>query len=164
MRSRKPILIVIVAVILLGILYVKFGMKLGSKHFKTYEEFRSYAFTRTDIGLPEGAEDPEFYFTNSLSEYCSIYAFTLKGNDYKKFMNTQAVRKNTEWYGKSVSEALAADSELSGSIPFNEVINDSIYNYEFIEYSPMGAGKHGSGMAVNPNTGRVVVFTQGRSF
>ena len=164
MRSRKPILIVIVAVILLGILYVKFGMKLGSKHFKTYEEFRSYAFTRTDIGLPEGAEDPEFFFTNSLSEYCSIYAFTLKGNDYKKFMNAQAVRKNTEWYGKSVSEALAADSELSGSIPFNEVINDSIYNYEFIEYSPIGAGKHGSGMAVNPNTGRVVVFTQGRSF
>lgn len=163
MRSRKPILIVIVAVILLGILYVKFGMKLGSKHFKTYEEFRSYAFTRTDIGLPEGAEDPEFYFKNELSDYCSIYAFTLKGNDYKKFMNAQAVRKDTEWYGKSVSEALAADSELSVSIPFNEVINDSIYNYEFIEYSPMDAGKHGSGMAVNPNTGRVVVFTQGRS-
>ena len=164
MRNKKPIFIVIVAVILLGILYVKFGMKLGSKHFKTYEEFKSYAFTRTDIGLPEGAEDPEFYFTNELSDYCSIYAFTLKGNDYKKFISAQAVRKNTEWYGKSVSEVLAADSELSGSIPFNEVINDSIYNFEFIEYSPIGAGKHGSGIAVNPNTGRVVVFTQGRSF
>ena len=90
MRSKKPILIVIVAVILLGALYAKFGMKLGSKHFKSYEEFRSYAYTRTDVGLPEGAEDAEFYFTNSLSEYCSIYAFTLKGNDYKNFMNRQS--------------------------------------------------------------------------
>ena len=164
MRSKKPILIVIVAVILLGILYVKFGMKLGSKHFKTYEEFRSYAFTRTDVGMPEGAEDAQFYFTNSLSEYCSIYAFTLKGNDYNKFINGKAVRKNTEWYGKSVSEALASGSELSGNIPFNEVISDSIYNYEFIEYTPMGSGKHGAGIAVNPNTGRIVVFTQGRTF
>ena len=164
MRSKKPILIVIVAVILLGILYVKFGMKLGSKHFKTYEDFRSYAFTRTDVGMPEGAEDAQFYFTNSLSEYCSIYAFTLKGNDYNKFINGKAVRKNTEWYGKSVSEALASGSELSGNIPFNEVISDSIYNYEFIEYTPMGSGKHGAGIAVNPNTGRIVVFTQGRTF
>lgn len=164
MRSKKPILIVIAAVILLGVLYAKFGMKLGSKHFKTYQEFRSYAYTRTDVGMPEGAEDPEFYFTNSLSEYCSIYAFTLKDNDYKEFMNRQAVRKDTEWYGKNVSEALADDSELSDNIPFNEVINDSIYNYEFIEYTPMGSGKHGAGIAVNPNTGRVVVFTQGRSF
>ena len=164
MRSKKPIIIVIVAVILLGALYAKFGMKLGSKHFKSYEEFRSYAYTRTDVGLPEDAKDAEFYFTNSLSEYCSIYAFTLKGNDYKNFMNRQSVRKDTEWYGKSVSEALASGSELSNNIPFNEVINDNIYNYEFIEYSPMGSGKHGSGMAVNPNTGRIVVFTQGRMF
>ena len=164
MRSKKPILIVIVAVILLGVLYVKFGMKLGSKHFNSYEDFRSYAYTRTDVGMPEGAEDAQFYFTNSISEYCSIYAFTLKGNDYKKFMNTRSAYKNNEYYGMSVSEALASESEISKNIPFNEVIGDSISNYEFIEYSPMGAGKHGSGMAVNPNTGRVVVFTQGRTF
>lgn len=164
MRSKKTILIVIVAVILIGVLYAKFGMKLGSKHFNTYADFRSYAYTRTDVGMPEGAEDAKFYFTNSLSEYCSIYAFTLNGNDYKTFINGKAAYKNTEYYGMSVSEALASESEISKNIPFNEVINDSINNYEFIEYSPMGSGKHGGGMAVNPNTGRVVVFTQGRMF
>lgn len=176
MKKKNLIPIIIIAVILLVFVYCKFGLKIGSRHFDTYEEYTANAPVRGErIGLPEGAEDAEFFYKNSGIGYSSMYAFTLKGNNYQQFINGLVREHNLDvdeaashgysrWYGMTVAESLTIDYELDRfpvNLPFDEVIHDDIKNYEIILYSPMGTGTSGSGIVANPNTGRIVVYCQG---
>ena len=63
-----------------------------------------------------------------------------------------------------VSDAANIDYELNRfpvHLPFDKVIDDNINDYVIIVYSPVGTGTSGCGIIANPDTGRIVVYSEG---
>ena len=175
-KTRIPliILLVIAGMFLLG----RFGFNLGSREYRSYEEFRRNAYLRLTVDIPEGATDQRFFSNNSGIGKYSLYAFTLDKEGYDKFIRSMVVKYNLEcspeddnakygyaqYYMKKPGDVQYPGSE-GDSFPLNlkydKVIDDNIRSYSIILFNPMYSGTSSSALVANPVTGRIVVMNKG---
>ena len=170
-EKKIPLIIILVAagLFLLG----RFGLKLGSWEFDSYEKFRKTAYVRFSVDIPEGAADQKFFCNNSGVRRYSLYAFTLDKDGYDKLIRSMVEKYHVEsnpesayaqYYLKKAGEVYNPNS-VADSFPINlrydKVINDDISSYTIILYSPMHSGSSCSAMVANPVTGRIVVMNRG---
>lgn len=178
---RKKILIpVIVLVSLAGlVLFGRFGFKIGNWQYDSFDEFRKNAHIKLAVDIPEGATDKKFFYRNNLIGRYSIYAFTLDQEAYGTFIDSLVEEYKLEgdpadesnnrygyprWYLMKVRDAKDPDYTLDDfpvDFHFEKVINDDIRDYDIIIYSPVGTGTSGFGIVANPDTGRIVVYSEG---
>lgn len=178
---KKIIKTAIILVLLPVVLYFtgRYWFKLGDWQYDTYEEFNEKSYNGFELDIPEGATDQKFFYRNAgLGKY-SVYAFTLEKDSYDRFIGTLVEKYKLEgdpsselnnkygypaWYMMKVKDATDLEYELDEfpvNLHFENVIDDDIRDYDIIVYSPMGTGTSGRAITANPDTGRIVVYSQG---
>ena len=177
---KKPNIIVIILLSIVGIfLFGRFGLKIGNWEYDNFAEFKRNAYTRFVVDIPEGATDQKFFCRNTLFGEYSIYAFTPDKASYDKIINQYVREYNltanpaddsnkynsyASYYRMKVRDAHDPHNEpfdFPVDFHFEKVIKDDIRNYDIILYSPVGTGTSGYGLVVNPNTRRMVVYSEG---
>lgn len=171
-----PLIIILslAAVVLLG----RFGLKLGTWEYDTFEEFKANAYLRFTVDIPAGATDQKFYYKNIGIGKRSLYAFTLDETGYNKLIQSMVVKYNLKcdpeddnakygyalYYMKKVSDVQNPDDPVNDftlNLDYGKVTYGDISNYDIIVYSPMYSGTNSYGMIADPVTRRIVVFNIG---
>lgn len=175
-KIKIPLIIIlaIAGLFLLG----RFGLKLGSRQYDSYEKFRENAYLRFSVDIPAGASDQRFFTNNiGIGKY-SLYAFTLDKEEYDKLISSLVAKYDLEcdpeddnakygsarFYMKKVSEVQNPDSygdSFPINLKFDKVIDDDINSYDVIYFYPMYTGSSTCGLVANPDTGRIVVMNKG---
>ena len=178
---KKIIKTAIILVLLPVVLYFtgRYWFKLGGWQYDTYEEFNEKSYNGFKLDIPEGATDQKFFYRNAGFGRYSVYAFTLEKDSYDRFIGTLVEKYKLEgdpsselnnkygypaWYMMKVKDATDLEYELDEfpvNLHFENVIDDDIRDYDIIVYSPMGTGTSGRAITANPDTGRIVVYSQG---
>lgn len=174
---RKKILIPVIIILALAAVFLlgRFGMKLGTWQYDSYEEFKDNANLRFTVEIPAGATDQKFYYKNIGIGKRSLYAFTLNEAEYNKLIRSMVNKYDLEcdpeddnakygyafYYMKKVNDVQHPDDPL-GNFPmeldYGKVTYGDIGNYDIIIYSPMYSGTNSYGMIADPGTGRIVVY------
>ena len=148
MKKKTLIAIIVVASLLvLFVLFCRFGLKIGNWQFDSYKEFSKYSHSRFQIGIPDGATDQKFFYRNILIGRYSIYAFTLEKESYDAFIDSLVTEYRLEgdpndesskeygypkWYKMKVRDAANIEYELDRfptHLLFEKVIDDDINDF-----------------------------------
>ena len=172
-------IIVVVSLLVLFVLFCRFGLKIGNWQYDSYNEFSKNSYSRFSIVIPDGATDQRFFYRNILLSRYSICAFTLDKDSYDAYMDELVKEYRLEgdaedelfnkysypkWYKMKVRDAANIDYELDRfptHLLFEKVIDDDINDYDIIVYDPVGTGTFECGIVAKPDTGRVVVYSKG---
>ena len=177
--SKKIWIPLIIILVIAGLFLIgRFGFKLGSRQYDSYEKFREEAYLKLTVDIPAGASDQRFFTNNlGLGTY-SLYAFTLDKEEYDKFISSLVAKYDlksnpeddnarnefAQFYLKKAGEVLDSDS-YADSFPTNlryeKVIDDDINSYDVILFYPQYSGSFTYGLFANPVTGRIVVMNKG---
>jgi len=177
---KKTLIILIVVVFIIAViaLYARFGLKVGTWKYDSFEELNSAHPVKIHVDIPVGATDQRAVYKGTGIGYSSIYSFTLNENQYQQFIKDMYDEFDigfdpdgahpghgyAEWYMMNIVDAANIDNELDRFpvyLPFDEVIDENINDYVIIVYSPVGSGTIGCGIIANPDTGRIVVYSEG---
>ena len=180
MLQKKTLIIISFVVFLIAVIafYARFGLKVGIWKYDSFAQLNSAHPVRIRVDIPAGATDQRALYKGTGIGYSSFYAFTLNDNQYQQFIKDMYDEYDigfnpggsnpghgyAEWYLMNVGDAANIDYELNRfpvHLPFDKVIDDNINDYVIIVYSPVDTGTSGWGIIANPDTGRIVVYSEG---
>lgn len=173
MKKKKRMLFIILAFIagMLALIIFAYS-QLGTKNYQTLEQYQS-AGGVISFEIPENATDCRYAIYKLMVCKGYFYSFELDRDSLEKYVAdiVEHYHINEDdrdkqygygrWYGKRVKDCRDESYTLDDfpvNLPFSEVIDDSIENYEVILYNPRGTGTRSNGVVMNQDTYRVVVY------
>lgn len=165
-------LVVLAAVVLVGIVVIFFWS--ATKVCPTQVQYLD-AGGSLPFAVPEDAADQRYVIYRTTFSKTYLYSFVLDADALEAYITTltteHSVGKTEDdmqygygrWYGKKVADccdpSYPADN-FPVSLPFAEVTEEAIEDYEVVLYSPSGTGSRSSAVVADRNTGRIVVYTR----
>ena len=162
-KNKKKIILFIVfifiAVVSGTIIFVFTGF--GVKNYPNREEFRN-AGGNIPSEIPENASDCRYAVYKSIGSKGYFYSFELDKDSFEKYIaENHTSDESAWWYGKKVKDCNNPEYEFDDfptHLPFDSVTDEPIENYEVIRYDPLGIGTTSSGIVIDRDTYKVVVY------
>lgn len=144
-----------------------FTLKEDAEYNAYMEKIKDYSCTETEASYPAWKRYGEYKYTESELAEMRFVSENYKNMRYSDTLEMCKHNKGfANGYGASVEDYIGLEwlysvDNFPEHLPFSKIIPDSITDYTILYYRPVGLGTVSTGILVNEETRRFVVYYRG---